>query len=369
MSSQPHDLYEVLGVSRNASQDDIKTAYRTLARKFHPDVNADASAEESFKQVQGAYEILSDPAKRQRYDAFGSGGPQGFGGFADIGDIFEMFFGQATGRRSGQRATRSRHGESIGTVLELTFEEAVFGSAKTVHVETLERCTRCDGSGCEPGTAPTRCGTCSGSGQVQEMARSIFGTVMTAHACGVCEGTGEQIVSRCSDCRGQGRVARLKAVEVDVPAGVSDGLELRITGAGNAGRLGGSPGDLYVSLIVEPHAVFERRGQDLFTILEVPMTQAALGGDVEIETIDAKERIRLDPGVESGEVLRVKNAGVPNLGRRGRGDLFVTLQVVTPSPHTKEEKKLLERIAELRGERPEKGKHMPGTLRKPGGSD
>jgi len=369
MSSQPHDLYEVLGVSRNASQDDIKTAYRGMARQFHPDVNADPAAEERFKQVQGAYEILSDPGKRQRYDTFGSGGAQGFGGFADIGDIFEMFFGQATGGRSGRRATRSRHGESIGTILELTFEEAVFGAAKTVHVEALDRCVRCEGSGCEPGTTPSKCGTCGGAGQVQEMSRSIFGTVMTARACGVCEGTGEQIVSKCTECRSQGRVARLKAVEVEVPAGVSDGLELRITGAGNAGRLLGDPGDLYVSLGVEPHPLFERRGQDLFSVLEVPMTQAALGGDFEVKTLDGTERIRLDPGVESGEVLRVKSAGVPNLGRRGRGDLFLTLQVLTPSPENKEEKKLLERLAELRGEKPVKGQLTPGALRKPGGSD
>lgn len=362
------DLYELLGVPRNASADDIRRAYRALARQYHPDVNADPAATERFKQIQGAYEILSDPGKRQRYDTFGQAGGGGLP-FTDIGDIFEMFFGGAVGRRPGQRATRMREGESIGTILELTFEEAAFGAPKDVHVETLEQCARCLGNGCEPGTTPSRCGTCGGSGQVQTSTRSIFGTVMTARPCATCDATGEQITSPCSECYGRGRIARLKVVEVDVPAGVADGLELRIGGAGNAGRAGGRSGDLYVSLSVERHLVFERRGQDLFCVLEVPMTQASLGGDVEIRTLDRTEYVHIDAGVASGEVLRVKNGGVPNLGKRGRGDLFITLQVVTPQPGGKEERKLLERLAELRGEKPEKGKATPGTMRKPGGGD
>ena len=365
MATAANDLYGLLGVSRDASADQIRSAYRSLARQYHPDVNADPAATERFKQIQGAYEILSDPGKRQRYDTFGeAGGPQGFP-FTDIGDIFEMFFGGGGGARRGQGQGRSRHGESIGTLLELTFEEAAFGVTKDVHVETLESCERCMGNGCEPGTGPERCGTCGGAGQVQYSSRSIFGTVMTARVCDVCEGSGQHISSPCADCHGNGRVARLKVVEVQVPAGVADNLELRVSGAGNAGREGAGAGDLYVSLSVEPHPVFERRGQDLFTVLEVPMTQAALGGDVEIPTLDRTERIRIDPGVESGELLRVKNAGVPNLGRRGRGDLFVSVQVVTPEPVSREERKLMEKLAEIRGETVAKGKASTGVLRRP----
>jgi molecular chaperone DnaJ len=368
MATEAHDLYELLGVARNASPDDIRTAYRALARQYHPDVNGDPAATERFKQIQGAYEILSDPSKRQRYDHMGQTGSAGFP-FTDIGDIFEMFFGGAVGRRPGQRATRTRHGESIGTVLELTFEEAAFGVTKEIPIENLEQCTACLGNGCAPGTAPARCANCGGTGQVQEMSRSIFGTVMTARGCSVCEGTGEAITTPCPECLGEGRVGRSRVVEVQVPAGVSDGLELRVSGAGNAGRAGGGPGDLYVSLDVAPHAVFERRGPDLFTILEVPMTQAALGADVKISTLDREEHVRIDPGVGSGEVLRIKNGGVPNLGKRGRGDLFVTVDVVTPQPTSKEERKLLEQLAEARGERQAKGKAAPGTLRRPGEED
>jgi molecular chaperone DnaJ len=362
--SEAHDLYELLGVDRNASRDDIRKAYRALARQHHPDVSADPEAEDRFKQIQGAYEILSDPAKRQRYDAFGSGGGPGTG-FTDIGDIFEMFFGQAVGRSPGRRASRTRHGESLGTVVHLTFEEAAFGVSRAVPLDRLEECERCLGNGCEPGTGPERCTQCEGSGQVQQMSRSIFGTVMTARMCGTCEGTGQRISSPCTSCGGEGRSAVSRVIDVDIPAGVADGLELRVSGAGNAGRGGGGSGDLYVSLEVEPHQIFARRGQDLFATLEIPMTQAVLGADVEIQTLDAIELVRIDAGVASGEVLRVRNGGVPNLGKRGRGDLFVTVQVVTPELGSKEERKLLVQLAEIRGEKARKGHAVPGVMTKP----
>lgn len=362
--SEPHDLYELLGVDSSASQDDIRKAYRTLAREHHPDVNAAPGSEDRFKQIQGAYEILSDPAKRQRYDSFGAAGPGA--GFTDIGDIFEMFFGQAVGRNPGRRASRTRHGESLGTLLHLTFEEAAFGVSREIHLDRLEICERCLGNGCEPGTGPERCIQCEGSGQVQQMSRSIFGTVMTARTCGTCEGTGQQISSPCTTCGGEGRSARSRVIDVDIPAGVADGLELRVSGAGNAGRDGGGSGDLYVSLEVDPHPVFTRRGQDLFATLEVPMTQAVLGADVEIETLDGTERIRVDPGASSGEVLRVKNGGVPNLGKRGRGDLFITVHVATPELGSKEERKLLEQLSKLRGEDARKGHTVPGVMTRPG---
>lgn len=364
MATEAHDLYDLLGVSRNASADDIRKAYRALARQYHPDVNDDPAATERFKQIQGAYEILSDPSKRRRYDTFGQAGSAGFP-VTDIGDIFEMFFGQGVGSRAPRRATRTRHGESIGTILHLTFEEAAFGVTKELPVEALEQCGTCLGNGAAPGTGLTPCAQCGGSGQIQDMSRSIFGTVMTSRPCTTCEATGQRIETPCTECGGEGRVQRSRVVEVQVPAGVSDGLELRVSAAGNAGRSGGGAGDLYVSLEVEPHPVFERRGQDLFTVLEVPMTQAVLGVDLDIHTLDRVERLRMDPGVASGEVLRVKNAGVPNLGKRGRGDLFITVQVVTPEPASKEERKLLEQLAELRGERAGRGKVLEGVLRRP----
>ena len=369
MASQPHDLYELLGVARNATQEEIRRAYRRLARELHPDVSADPATEERFKQMTAAYEILSDPEKRQRYDTFGTtAGPAGTSPFMDISDIFEMFFGAPMGRRQGTRASRTRPGEALAVALDLTFQEAAFGVTRELQVEVLEACEICQGNGCEPGTSPVRCGNCGGTGQVQDMSRSIFGTVMTSRTCTTCQGTGEQITSRCDDCLGEGRVRRSRTVEVDVPQGVSDGLELRVTGAGNAGRAGGTPGDLYVALRVEPHPVFERRGQDLFAVLEVPMTQAALGAQLEVETLDRSEVVKIDAGTASGSVVRVRNGGVPNLGRRGRGDLFLTVKVVTPEPTSREEKKLLEQLAEIRGEKARKGP-TPAGLRKPRRSD
>lgn len=356
MAAQPHDLYELLGVGRTATQEEIRRAYRRLARELHPDVNPDAGTAERFKQITAAYEILSDPAKRQRYDTFGTtSGPAGTSPFMDLSDIFEMFFGGPVGGRSRPRASRTRPGESLAVGLHLTFEEAAFGTERDVTIDVLEVCTTCGGNGCEPGTSPVRCGNCGGSGQVQETSRSIFGTVMTARTCTVCVGTGEQITARCSSCLGEGREQRTRTVAVEVPAGVADGQELRVSGAGNAGRAGGAPGDLYVSLDVEHHEVFERRGQDLFAVLDVPMTQAALGADLTVRTLDREEVVRIDPGTESGTVFRIRNGGVPNLGRRGRGDLFLTVNVNAPQPASREERKLLEQLADLRGERVKKG--------------
>jgi len=251
--------------------------------------------------------------------------------------------------------------------LTLSFEEAAFGVTKDVEVEALVECERCDGSGCEPGTGLSRCRYCGGTGEVQDMRRSIFGTVMTARTCMTCRGTGEEIESRCEQCSGDGRTAKARTVTVEIPPGVSDGLELRVADAGHAGRAGGPRGDLYVSLRVRSHPVFDRRGQDLFAVLEVPMTQAALGAEVEIDTLDGPERIRIEPGTRSGTALRLRNLGLPNLGRRGRGDLFLTIDVATPESAGKEERALLERLAELREETSRKGEPAPGRLRRPEG--
>jgi molecular chaperone DnaJ len=359
------DLYAILGVPPDASSEDIRRAYRQLARQLHPDVNAEPDAEERFKQVSAAYEILSDPEKRRQYDLYGQGGgPQPFP-FGDVADIFEAFFGPGTfgQRRRPTRRSRSQRGEDLRGRVRLSFEESVFGAHREIDLDRAEVCDRCEGTGAEPGTQPTRCGTCGGTGQIQDVRRTIFGTVMTAQPCPVCGGTGEQVLSPCTTCRGEGRLRSSAVVPVDVPAGVSDGLELHVAGAGNAGRAGGGPGDLYLSISVEPSRVFERRGHDLFATLDVSVAQAALGVELEVETVDGPERVKVPAGTESGSVLRLKDHGVPNLGRRGRGDLFLTVHVETPRNLSRKERALLEDLAALRGE--DVGKGVPGRLRKP----
>jgi len=374
------DLYEILGVPRDATEEDIRKAYRKLAREHHPDVNAAPEAEARFKEISGAYEILGDPAKRQQYDLYGSrGGPEAFP-FGDVSEIFDVFFGGGGGgfgtRRRTRRRTRTERGEDVFTSVSLAFEEAVFGVERALSVEVLDVCSTCGGNGCRPGTSPTTCRVCGGAGEVQDMRRSIFGTVMTSRPCTTCEGTGEEISDPCETCRGYGRVQVTRSVPVEIPAGVSDGLELRMSGTGNAGRSGGAPGDLYITFRVQPHAVFDRRGQDLFAVLDVAMARAALGADLQVETLDGTERVKLDAGAQSGDVVRLKGKGVPNLGRRGRGDLFLTVQVETPRKLGREEKKLLERLEEIRdgsrGDGPSDGSagaglRHPGTLPPPAG--
>ena len=343
------DLYDVLGVARDASAEDIKKAYRALAREHHPDVNDDPEAEERFKEVAGAYEILSDPQKRAQYDTYGASGPQGQP-FTDIQDIFDMFFGGGTGRRRAGTRSRSHRGEDLRVATQLTFLEGAFGVRRDLIIERLTLCGRCKGNGAEPGTEPSACRTCGGSGQVEQLRRSVFGTIMTAAPCATCEGTGQEITNRCTSCSGRGRKQDPATVTVDIPAGVSDGMELRVSGEGNAGVAGGAPGDLYVVLRVEPSPTFERRGQDLFTVLDISVTQATLGTELEIEGLDETEHVKIEAGTESGTVIKLKSKGVPNVNRRGRGDIFLTLHVVTPRDLSKEERKLYQQLADLRGE-------------------
>jgi molecular chaperone DnaJ len=287
--------------------------------------------------------------------------------FGDITDLFEAFFGTGTfGRRRGGRRSRSQPGEDLFAELSLGFKEAAFGARREVQIGRMETCEVCHGNGAQPGTTPQRCHTCNGSGQVQDVRRSIFGTVMTAHPCGTCQGTGEEIVSPCERCEGRGRVPARTTLPIEVPAGVTDGMELRIGGAGHAGRAGGRPGDLYLSIQVDEDPVFERHGPDVFAVLEIPMVQAALGGEVQVETLDGTERVDIDAGTESGTSVRLKGKGIPNLGRGGRGDLFLTIAVQTPRDLSKDQRKLVEELARLRGEVAGKRTTTEGTLRRPG---
>jgi molecular chaperone DnaJ len=368
------DLYEILGVDRNASEDDIRKAYRRLARELHPDVSPDPATEERFKEVTAAYEILRDPSKRRQYDRYGDGGSVG-SPFADVADLFDAFFGGGgfgmgggfgTGRTV--RVSRVQRGEDVFAQTELAFEEAAFGAERELDLARLVSCDRCGGSGAEPGTSPVTCRTCGGTGRVQDVRRSVFGTVMTARPCTVCEGSGEEIVERCAECRGEGRRSVSGTLTISIPAGVSDGLELRVPGEGHAGRSGGPAGDLYLTLRVRPHAVFDRRGQDLFAVLDVSVPQAALGAELEVPTLGAVETVRLEPGTASGTTIRIRDQGLPNLGRRGRGDLFLTVHVETPRDLEREERALLERLADLRGESVGKRSgSAPARLRRPGG--
>jgi len=361
------DLYEILGVRRDATDDDIRKAYRRLAREHHPDVSGDPAAEERFKEVAGAYEILSDPDKRARYDTFGSANGPSTVGFTDISDIFEMFFGGGGfgggSRRRGPRG-RVQRGEDLAVRMRLDFHDAAFGLRRDVELERLTACDTCLGNGAKPGTAPVACRTCGGTGEIQAARRSVFGTLMTSAPCSTCQGTGQEIPDKCPTCGGAGRVRHVASVTLEIPAGVSDGMELRVGEAGHAGVAGGPPGDLYVRLDVEPPADFERRNQDLHAVLDVSITQATLGADVVFAGLDDDETIRIEPGTPSGTVVRLKGRGIPNLQRRGRGDLYVTLHVVTPTDLSKEERTLLEQLADLRGE-PRKGA-VEGTVRRPG---
>lgn len=364
------DLYAVLGVPRDIAPEELKKAYRKLAREHHPDVSGDPADDARFKEISAAYEILSDPDKRAQYDTFGTtGGPGGGnGGFGDVADIFDFFFsggspfggsGRGRGRR---RASRTQPGEALGSALQLTFLEAAFGVRTDLSIDAYEACAACGATGCAPGSTPTTCGTCGGAGEVRATQQSIFGTVMTTRPCGTCRGAGEEVSDPCATCRGEGRAIARRVVTVEVPAGVADGMELRVAGAGHAGRAGGMSGDLYVSLHVEEHEVFRRRGQDLYATLELSVAQAAFGTDVEIETIDGPQLVKIDKAQQSGEVIKIKGFGLPQIERRGRGDLYLSVHVRTPDDLSREQKKLLEQLAKQRGE--DIGKGARASLRR-----
>jgi molecular chaperone DnaJ len=348
------DFYEILGVSRSSTDDEIKKAYRALAREFHPDTNpGDAAAEARFKEVSVAYETLRDPEKRRRYDTFGAeglGAAAGFGG-ADFGlnDLFEAFFGgDAFGRARGP-AGPSR-GQDAETVMDLTLVEAAFGVTRSLDLTMPVECETCGGSGASEGTHTEACPTCDGRGEVRQTRRSILGQIVTSGPCPQCAGLGTIVPSPCPTCRGEGRHRGSRDLDVEVPAGIDDGQRLRLTGRGPAAARGGVPGDLYVSVRVQADARFERHGDDLLHRHRIALTQAALGTELEIETLDGTEPIVVAPGTQPGAVLRIRGRGMPSLRTGRRGDLIIQLDVDVPTSLSAEEAELLVQFAELRGE-------------------
>ena len=351
------DYYELLGVTRGSTAEEIKKAYRRRARELHPDTNPDPEAEAKFKEVARAYEVLRDPDTRRRYDAYGEAGVSAGGGGSPFEtgaftDIFDAFFGGGAGPFGG-RATRTSgpsRGPDLEAVAQITFEEAVFGCQTDVAVRTAVPCETCEATGAQPGSSPQVCGECGGSGQVRRMRQSILGQVVTAGPCGACGGQGEVIPDPCPDCGGDGRQVVEKHYNVDVPAGVDTGSTLRLTGRGAVGARGGGAGDLYVHLEVLAHDRFERVGNDLVHELSLTFSQAALGTHLEFETLDGSEDLVIPRGTQPGRVFRLRNRGVPRVDGRGRGDLLVKVSVEVPDDLTPDQEELLRRFAAERGE-------------------
>ena len=349
------DYYEVLGVTRTASEQEIKSAYRRLAVKYHPDKNPnDASAEEKFKEAAEAYGVLQDSEQRRRYDRFGhagvstgagagSWGAPGFGGIEDIlGDLFG--FGDVFGgSRSGSRRSAAQRGADLRYDLEITLEEAANGMTAQLRIPRLEGCEACKGSGAAPGTQAESCQTCGGTGQV----RYQQGFFSVARTCGACRGAGQVIKTPCKECKGAGRVQKEKQMEVKIPAGVETGSRLRVQGEGEAGTQGGPAGDLYVVIHVAEHEEFERQGSNLYEAVPITFAQAALGADIMVKTLEGEEKLKIPLGTQTGTVFRLKGKGMPQLGGRGKGDLFVSVSVVTPTSLTREQRRLLEQLAEV----------------------
>lgn len=346
-----NDYYGTLGVDRGASEADIKKAYRKLARELHPDV-AGPEGEEQFKKVAAAYEVLGNADKRAQYDrGVDPRSRSGGGGGAEFGfeDIFETFFGAAHGGRRGP-ASRSQRGGDTLVHVELSLEEVVFGAHRELKVDIADKCGTCNGTCCAPGTSPLTCPQCQGQGSVQRTARSLLGPILTQTVCPGCGGYGTTIPSACADCNGQGRTHTRHEIPIDIPAGVETGTRIRMQGAGDSGTGGGPKGDLYVEIRERSDKIFERRGDDLHCTLEIPMTAAALGTVTTVDTLDGPQELDIRAGAQAGQTLKLKGLGVGKLQRAGRGDLFVHLDVVTPTDLDDAQRELLSQLASLRGE-------------------
>ena len=355
------DYYDALGVNRGATKEEVKKAYRRLARECHPDLCKEPDAEARFKEINEAYEVLSDDQKRAAYDRYGhagfQGGFSGFGGFSDPFDIFESFFSGFTRSASGRRSPR--RGADHRYDLTISFEEAVFGTEKDLEVPRMEACPRCQGSGAEPGTTPTRCPECNGAGEVRRVQQSILGSFVSVVPCPRCGGQGEIVTTPCGECRGQKQVRVARKIHVKIPGGVNEGTQIRLAGEGEHGQFNGPPGNLYVLISVKPHPVFQRRDNDILLDLYINVAQAALGDSVAIPTIDGDETLTIAPGTQNGRVYRIRDKGVPHLRRNGRGDQLVNIRVMVPKQLSPEQKALFEKLAQSLGREriaPEEGK-------------
>lgn len=348
------DYYDILGVGRGAGDDEIRGAFRKLARQFHPDVNKAADAEERFKEINEAYGVLSDPTKRARYDRFGRAGLGNTGGFhdytADFADIFDELFGQfgfSTGRGS-RRAPR--RGRDLQMGVSLSFEEAVFGAERSINFEREDTCSRCKGSGAEPGTSPTRCPTCGGQGEVRQVRQTLLGQMMQTATCPNCGGRGELIASPCHTCHGSGLERRQIEKTVDIPAGVDSGTQIRLAGEGEPGVHGGPNGSLFLLLDVQPHKFFKRREHDLLLNLDINLAQATLGAEVAVPTLDGEEKLKIPAATQPGRVFHLKGKGVPHVRHKERrGDQLVIVNVEIPSKLTKQQRELFEQLAATLG--------------------
>jgi len=346
------DYYEILGVSRDATDEQIKKAFRKLAFQYHPDHNHNPEAEAQFKEVNQAYEILSDSEKRHTYDRYGHVGMSdigdfegfNFGGMGGMGDIFDAFFGGATSttqRRSPQK------GSDLSAEIELTFEEAIFGASKTFEAARIEICSTCNGIGAQPGTNPDRCTNCNGTGQVRRTSQSLFGNFVQVSTCSRCRGEGSVITNPCPKCKGNGREKVRRKLSVNIPPGVAEDYRLRLRGEGDAGIYGGSSGDIYLTFVVKKHPFFVREGDDIFYDLPLNVVDAALGAEIEVPTIEGPAKIKIPAGTQHGKVIRIKDKGVARFNGRGRGDHMVKIQVITPQSLDSNQKRLFEELAKI----------------------
>ncbi|MCA9376882.1 molecular chaperone DnaJ [Candidatus Nomurabacteria bacterium] len=362
------DYYEILGVEKGASQTEVKKAYRKLAKEYHPDHNSDPGAEEKFKEVSEAYEVLSDESKRKAYDQYGHAGTEGFGGFSgaegfngtpfdmgDIGDIFSQFFGGGQGfgfdfggmNGRGSARTQNMQGSDLRYKINLSFMEAMEGGEYKINVTRDVECKTCSGSGSKSGELQT-CTTCGGRGQVQRVQQSIFGRIAMLSECPDCDGSGKIVKEKCPDCNGQGVIHQEVPLKIKVPAGAYDGMILRYRGSGNSGRRGHSSGDLFIEISVEPHEIFERRGNDIYIDHEISPMTAVLGDQVEIESLQGAVKLKIPSGTQPDTIFRISGKGAPIIGREGRGDQYVRVKVVIPKKISREEKKLWEKLQEQR---------------------
>lgn len=374
------DYYEVLGVNKNATDDELKKAYRRLAKKYHPDANPDnkAEAEAKFKEVNEAYETLSDPQKRRMYDQFGPDGPQGFNGaggfggqngyysytssgfdgfgdFGDLGDIFSSFFGGGFGggRSSGRKQNGPRKGADLNLHIDITFEQAFLGVEKEITITRNEECTICHGTGAKPGTSVTKCPTCNGTGQIRQVQNTILGQMQTTRTCTNCHGTGEVIKEPCENCRGKGTVRKQPKIKVKIPAGIDDGQTVVLRGEGEPGEKGGPKGDLYITVRLKKHSIYSRKGNNVYCDVPITITQATLGADLEIPMVDgSKERYKIPEGTQTGTKFVIRGKGFKSVSSNSVGDFVFTVNVQTPKKLSKEQRELLVQLAKTMNEQP-----------------